>query len=191
MGYGFQGQGHFIPYGKARILDVSAASRLLVNLFFGVRDTFGKKGFEFEDSARQYLKQNGFQVLPNRILENSRGERRETDIALRVGDTLVLCDCRTIERPLDIEIGVPGRLEVRQSFLEEKMRAVESVAAFVDQDTVGSNYDFKWATSIHSVGVSPFVEWIWSEDDRYWVDRANDVPRMMSISELQEWLSAL
>jgi hypothetical protein len=181
----------FAPYGAAIVMDISAASRILVNLFFGVRDTFGKKGFEFEKAATAFLASRGFNVLRDRELRLESGEKRETDIAIRIHDTLVLCDCRSIERPLDIEIGAPGRLEKRQEFLAAKLEAVTSLGNFIRHHPKGANFDFSWAKVIHSVGVTPFIEWIWSDADAWWVDKHADLPRIMAISELDDWLQRL
>ncbi|MDP3246152.1 MAG: hypothetical protein Q8M93_04220 [Polaromonas sp.] len=180
----------FLPYRECFVMDISGASLVLMNLFYGVRDNFGNKGVEFEQSARDYLAAEGFNVLANRELRTKEGLKRETDIAIRINDALILCDCRTIERPLDIEIGAPGRLEKRNDFLRDKLAAINSIQLFVEQSPTGANYDFGWASKVLSVGVTPFREWIPSEKEEWWVDKSSDLPRIMSLAELRDWLKS-
>lgn len=180
-----------IPYGETNIVDVGGFQLLLENLFFSLREDQQQRGYEFESILRAETEKRGFKLLPNRILRISEDVYRETDLAIRVGETLILCDCRSIERPLDLFLGKPSAQKYRTELLQKKNDQVNSIGVFVRDNLVGTNYDFSWAKSIVSVGVLPDTEWIWSEDKECWVDIDREIPIILSVEELFKELSRL
>lgn len=180
-----------IPYGETNIIDVGGFQLVLENLFFSLREDQQQRGYEFESILRAETEKRGFKLLPDRILRISEDVCRETDLAIRVGETLILCDCRSIERPLDLFLGKPSTQQYRTKLLQKKNDQVNSIGAFVKNNPVGTNYDFNWAKSIVSVGVLPDTEWIWSEDQEYWVDIHREIPIILSVEELFKELSRL
>lgn len=180
-----------IPYGETNIIDIGGLQLVLENLFFSLREDQQQRGYEFESILRAETEKRGFKLLPDRILRISEDVYRETDLAIRVGETLILCDCRSIERPLDLFLGKPSTQQYRTELLQKKNDQVNSIGAFVKNNPVGTNYDFSWAKSIVSVGVLPDTEWIWSEDQEYWVDIHREIPIILSVEELFKELSRL
>lgn len=182
----------FIPVNESTILvDFIHLGTILQNTLFGVPHDQGDKGTSFEDSFHRLLQSNGTPPLPNRELrwKDARGKthRRETDAAIRVGSTLFLCECRSMERPLDFDLGKPKTVDHRTADLDDKVNQVLSLSEFVAKHPKGSNYDFTWATEIIPLVVSPFAEWIWSLDKRLWID--SDTPRILSVTEACEFIS--
>lgn len=180
-----------IPHGETNIIDVGGLQLVLENLFFSLRENQQQRGYEFEIILREETEKRGFELLPNRILRFSEDEYRETDLAIRVGETLVLCDCRSIERPLDLFLGKPSAQQHRTDLLQKKNDQVNSIKQYVMNKPVGTNYDFSWAEEIMSVGVLPDTEWIWSEEKDYWVDIGREIPVILSVEELFKELSRL
>jgi hypothetical protein len=181
----------FIPHGSNWVLDIAAIAHLLKDLFFGVRETQNERGKVFEDDFREFLANEGFKVLPERKLRTYSGVERETDVAIRIVNTLVLIDCRSIERPLDFEIGRPRTFIERQKRLKKKIEQVISIKEFVKDNPSGANYDFGWVKKIISFGVSPFVEWIWTHDISCWFGDSKKFPIIMAPMEVIAFLDPI
>lgn len=181
----------FIPYRNIYLFDLSAWFQIFRNLFFGMRnyDPRSAKGTEFERIFSSLAGENGLEV----VLESKEitlGEQdREVDVAIRVGGHLFLCECRSSERPLDFEIGKPKTINARCADLDEKLDQVLSLADLIRKYPRGKNYDFSWASDITPLVVSPYVEWIWSVDDKYWLPGGTPIPRIMSASEAIGYIS--
>lgn len=180
----------FIPHGDNWVLDISAIPHLLINLFFGVPEIENERGRLFEEDFRKLLANEGFHLLPNRKLRLDSGAERETDVAVRIDGVLILIDCRSIERPLDFEIGRPKTFAERQRRLEKKMEKIVSIKEFVKNNLAGANYDFGWAKKIISLGVSPFVEWIWTRNASCWLGNGT-FPIIMAPRELVAFLDTV
>ena len=170
----------FTEHSFGVVIDLQALTVVLQNAFFGVSCQPEGKGAAFEDTFRAYATEAGLDLLPHRILKNCSGER-ECDAAVRVGDTLFLCECRAMERPLDFEIGRVQTVERRTIDLQKKVDQVLSLGDFVRQAPRGTNYDFSWAREIVPLVVSPFIEWIWTKDGSAWLNET--IPRVLSARE--------
>jgi len=163
-----------IPFGKTLILDLEGIPPLLNTLFYRVQHEQSVRGSVFEEAFRAALTAEGFTEAHTGEIVSAKGEKREIDASIRVGDELFVFECRSIERPLDFELGRPRTLERRRAFLESKAQQVLSLREFVISNPLGRNYDFRWAKTVSAFVVSPFVEWIWDRSDRLW--HSNDVP---------------
>lgn len=177
----------FFHYDNAVIVDLQGLHVILQNAFFGVRLQNGPKGSLFEEFFRSRAHESGLEVLPNRVLTSDSGKEREVDAAIRRGDSLFLCECRTMERPLDLEISRPKTLEARIADLRQKLEQGSSLAAFIATERKGRNYDFSWASRIDYLVVSPFVEWVWSRDTALWLD--DTTPRILSSGEAISYIA--
>jgi hypothetical protein len=171
----------FVPHGDAVIVDLQAAKLLLANAFVGVRFPQGDKGTTFEESFRAAAAARGLKLVPYRELDSGAGQKREVDAAIRCGETLFLCECRAMERPLDLEISRPRSLSSRVADMDSKLTQARTLAEFVRAFPVGRNYDLSWASTVEHVVVSPFVEWVGSRADAYWLDERT--PRILHFEE--------
>lgn len=171
----------FVPYERATIVDLQGVVAILRNLFFGIRLDNGPKGPQFEDFFRAFASSKSLDVLPERELRTANGKSREVDAAIRKGTTLFVCECRAMEKPLDLEISRPKSLSVRIADLDDKLSQARSLADFVGAHPRGKNYDFSWATRVEPLVVSPFVEWVWTRAPELWL--TDGVSRVLSFSE--------
>lgn len=178
----------FIPYGSKVLVDLQGILMILHNIFFKVKHEQSRKGPLFEDDFRRTLSNEGFELFDVRLLK-SNGVVREVDAAIRIGSSLILCECRTIELPLDYERGRIKTIRTRCELLKEKIDQVDSLMEFCRQNPKGHNYDFSWATQISGIVVSPFVQWIWTRDSTLWDDKG--VPRILAMHEAIVWLHQL
>ncbi|WLI77276.1 hypothetical protein Q5705_01555 [Kosakonia sp. H02] len=178
-------------HGDISVIDLGGILTFLSNLFFGIRENAQQRGLDFEELLRTEIEQQGYDLLPVRFLRRPDEKYRETDLAIRIGNNLVLCDCRTSERPLDWIIGKPSVIEKRNKLMQEKIEKVLSIKEFVCENLPILNGDYSWVQSVISLGVVTEVEWIDSQEERYWLDKDNDLPVLMSIQELLDFLEKL
>jgi hypothetical protein len=175
-----------IPFGEVFVVDLQGIPSLLQTLFFRVQHDQTARGTVFEDAFRGALAAEGFVRAQAGEIVSACGEKREIDASVRLGQELYLFECRSIERPLDFELGRPRTLEARRRFLDSKVDQVLSLRDFITTNPSGRNYDFRWAKTISAFVVSPFVEWIWDRSDRLWHSR--EVPRILQADEAISFL---
>lgn len=180
-----------IPYGKYFLIDMAGLGIILDNIFLGLREDPLKRGAQFEDIVRDAIKNKGYNLLDKRKLKASKNVYRETDLAIRLGNILVLIDCRSMETPIRHDIGYPDSLERRNREVIKKNDQVISIAEFVRKNPKGSNYDFSWAETIISFAVTVDVEWIPTEDPTFWLDEDKNIPIVMSVEECFTFLDEL
>lgn len=173
------------------ILEYSSIYYLLQNLFFGLRhyDSKNMKGFEFEDSLCELATNNGFDVVLDSTEIKTQDKNREVDVGVRIGDKLYLFECKCFERPLNFDIGNPKTINNRTEELDKKLQQADTLREFVIENSKGTNYDFSWATEVHSYVVSPYTEWVWSKEKRLWSSNP-DIPRILSVYEVIEFLKS-
>lgn len=170
----------FIPSDNFILVDLVNSVKVLENLFFGIR-IGDEKGDVFENNYRAFIQNSNLDLLKERRIENFDDKEREIDAAVRVKDTLYLIECRALERPLNYEIGNIDTLSTRKKELLIKLEQAETLAEFIKKNPKGKNYDFSWAKQIVPIMVTPFVEWIWSDDNKFWL--TDDIPRILSPKE--------
>jgi hypothetical protein len=148
-----------------------------------------KRGALFETAFANALAASGFDVFKIGKIVNESGHIREIDASVRLGsEHLVLFECRSMERPLDFEVGRPRTFAERQRQLTAKVAQVLSLRDFVRENPKGRNYDFSWAKTITPFVVSPFVEWIWERTELLWHD--SNTPRILQADEAIRFLEA-
>jgi len=175
-----------VPFGNCILINIEGLDRLLSSLFYRLQYEQTRRGTVFEEAFRRALADEGFSIDQVGVITTTSGEKREIDASVRIGDELIVFECRSIERPLDYEIGRPNTLSTRQRLLDEKVDQVLSLVRLIEEEPTGRNYDFVWASNVTAVVVSPFIEWIWDNSSRLWLDK--DVPRIMQADEVIRWL---
>jgi hypothetical protein len=178
-----------IPFGELVVIDLQAVPAVLMTLFYRVQHAQTRRGFVFEEAFRAALVSEGFEIPKTGDIYGPNGDHREIDAAVRIEDRLILFECRSIERPLDYEIGRLQTLARRRQLLEQKIEQALTLREFVLKFPVGRNYDFAWATTVSTFVVSPFIEWIWERSDRLWHNTTT--PRILQADEAITYLRAL
>ena len=171
------------------VIDLQAVPAILTTLFYRVQHAQTGRGFVFEEAFRAALLTASFEIPKTGDIYGPNGEHREIDASVRVGDCLILFECRSIERPLDYEIGRFQTLARRQELLEQKVEQALTLREFVRKFPVGRNYDFAWASTVSAFVVSPFIEWIWERSDRLWHNPTT--PRILQADEAITYLREL
>jgi len=178
-----------VPFERALVVDLQGIPSLLESLFYRIQYKQTARGSVFEEAFRAALATEGFEQPHVGEIIASAGEKREIDASVRIADHLIIFECRSIERPLDYELGRPKTLEVRRAFLDQKVDQAMSLREFIVIHPNGRNYDFRWAKNISTFVVSPFIEWIWDRSARLWHD--NHTPRILQADEAISYLRRL
>jgi hypothetical protein len=178
-----------VKFANAIVIDVEGIPAILRSLFYRIQYEQSDRGSIFEEAFRRALTSERFTTDKYGEIVNGSGEKREIDASVRIGNTLIIFECRSIERPLDFELGRPTTMRARREFLEKKVDQALSLRDFVLDDLAGRNYDFSWATSVSVFVVSPFVEWVWDLSPRLWHDA--QVPRILQADEAISYLHRL
>jgi hypothetical protein len=184
-----------ILHGDTEVVDLQGLPVHLATLFYGVpleakrrESAPGSRGGQFEETVRRDLTDHGHELVPREPRLHD-GRHRETDAAVRIGNLLVVCDCTSIHRRLDIERGSIRTTAERTKKIKDKVGQAFDFAKFIQDNRVGTNFDFSWAEEIIPVVVSPFVEWLWDDSERLWI--APDTRRVMTPVELHKFLAQL
>lgn len=175
-----------IPLKDALVADIAGLMPFLNNLFFGIREKTGAKGFAFEDSVRAVLATELCEVVHVGRLKFADGSTREVDAAVRVGERLVILECFSYEMPVDAEIAKPGIFELRKAKLEDKLKQAITLSNRLVECRTGDNFDFSWAEVVDWRLVSPFIEFNWALDEPNF--DAEGTPRILALDEVSDFL---
>ncbi|NKK70078.1 hypothetical protein GFM13_06670 [Rhizobium leguminosarum bv. viciae] len=158
---------------------------ILQKKFVGVKHKTTEHGIVFEDEFRAGLDAAGFK-FDHLVVKEYGGRKREIDAAVKIGEKLYVLECLSMELPLDFEIGSKKTIDRRNDLLEEKIGQAQSLSAFLEENPKGTNYDYSDVSEFIHYVVTPFVEWIGSEKEKYWDGFGN--PRILSSDEAIELL---
>lgn len=176
-----------IPSNNHQLFDAVGIIPRLRSIFAFLKHDAGSRGFSFEKTFRETLVGRGYDVIFGEK-KTKLNNKREIDAGVIISDTLYLFECISIERPLDYEIGNPKTFEIRNKLLEDKLEQAITANDFFSSNPLGTNYDFTNKKIEHFV-VSPFIEWVWSRDQKYW--HSPHLPRIISAAEAISLLEAI
>jgi len=91
-------------------------------------------------------------------------------------------------RPLDIEVGEPNRIRKRLDQIEAKLDQAKDTCSYLQSRRVGPGFDYRGVKSFIPIVVSPFIEWLPSTSERYWI--SEQIPRVMTLEELADFISS-
>jgi hypothetical protein len=173
----------FLPVGTTHaFIDYCWGFRLLYHMFFGVE----LADQNFKGDALERLIHRGQSVLPLKECKSLSGTVRQIDAAFKVGEALVIVECRAVGRSFGVDRGDPQALQYRRQKIEEALDAIDEKARWLAQNPVGTNYDIRPFARILPLAVTPFVEYIPSTNSWYWLSET--LPRVLTPQELQEAL---
>jgi hypothetical protein len=175
----------FLPIqGDQFFIDYAWILRRLHDLFVGIwipDQNF--KGDALESAIRK-----GKSILPAKPCKTSAGEERQIDYAVECGSHVVIAECKAVGTSIAFDRGDPQAIKHRtNNVVERGLSEVDDKAKWLVAHPVGTNYDLSNYDYILPVVVSPFVEFIPSQDTRYWISR--DVPRVLTPKEFENLLN--
>lgn len=177
-----------LPYGDFLVIDVVGFTTFLQRVFTGIRDDGQVRGELFEETVRKTIAG----VLPRswelgpRLLRHNGELKHEVDVLLIRGDEAYVCECFTMWMPLNFDIGDEKTINARAQRIDEKLDQANEVCEFLRLHPAGDNYDLSAIKKFISIVISPFVEWLPSTSQQYWL--TNHIPRVMSAEEFVEFV---
>jgi hypothetical protein len=171
----------FLPIQNDQFfIDYAWIFRRLYDLFVGVwMPDQNFKGNALENAIRK-----GKSILPFKPCRTSAGEERQIDYAVARGSHLVIAECKAVGTSIAFDRGDPQAIKHRtDNVVELALSQIDAKAAWLATHPVGTNYDITAYDYILPVAVSPFVEFIPSQDTRYWVSK--DIPRVLTPEEFE------
>lgn len=174
-----------LPVQENRVLiDYAWILRRLHDLFFGI----SIPDQNFKGDALETLIRSAQSVLPTKPCKTDKGENRQIDYAVAYGSHLVIAECKAVGMSIAFDRGDPKAIKYRtNNVVERGLSEVDDKAKWLAAYPLGTNYDLSNYDYILPVVVSPFVEFIPSQDIRYWISR--DVPRILTPKEFEKLLN--
>lgn len=176
-----------IPFDNSFVIDVVGNLEFLARMFTGVEDDGSIRGGIFETTVRSSIMasvDDHFEWGPRKIYENG-ALVDEIDLMLRRKNKVYVCECFSMWRPLDFEIGNEKTISTRMDQVNKKIDQAMETCRYLSNHRKGSNYDYTDVAEFIPIVVSPFVEWLPSTAPRYWISEAR--PRVMSVDELVDY----
>jgi hypothetical protein len=156
----------FLPCGPDRFfVDYANILDRLYHLFHGV--VMSDQNFK-GDALEAFTRRAG-SPLPSGQLRAKDGTSREIDAAFGIKDVLVIAECRAVARSIAVARGDPRALEKRRSVVDNALQDIDDKASWLAARPVGRNYDVGAFRTILPIGVTPFREYIPSQDTHYWI----------------------
>jgi hypothetical protein len=142
----------------------------------------------FKGEALEHVVRRNKSILPAKPCRSDSGERRQIDYAAECGSHLIIAECKAVGRSIAFDRGDPQAIEYRtNNVIERGLSEVDDKAKWLAAHPLGINYDLSDYGYILPVVVSPFVEFIPSQDEYYWISR--DIPRILTPKEFQKLLN--
>jgi hypothetical protein len=175
----------FLPiHNDQFFIDYAWIFRRLHDLFVGI----WIPDQNFKGNALESAIRKGKAILPFKPCRTSAGEERQIDYAIARGSHLVIAECKAVGRSIAFDRGDLQAINYRtNNVIGRGLSEVDDKAKWLAAHPVGINYDLSNYDYILPVVVSPFVEFIPSQDTRYWISR--DVPRVLTPKEFENLLN--
>ena len=174
-----------LPVQENRVfIDYAWILRRLHDLFLGI----SIPDQNFKGDALETLIRSAQSVLPTKPCKTDKGESRQIDYAVACGSHLVIAECKAVGMSIAFDRGDPKAIKYRtNNVVERGLSEVDDKAKWLAVYPLGTNYDLSNYDYILPVVVSPFVEFIPSQDRRYWISR--DLPRILTPKEFENLLN--
>jgi hypothetical protein len=174
----------FLPYGTDRLfIDYAWIGRVLFNLFFGIE----LSDQNFKGEALEKHVRAGKSILPVGPCKSLDRTRKQVDAAFEAGDTLIISECRAFALSVGFDRGDPEAIRYRTDRIDKALNDVDEKARWLAKNPRGTNYDILRFRKILPVVVTPFVEYIPSRKETYWL--SDNLPRVLSPMEIREALA--
>lgn len=174
----------FLPFGRDRFcIDYAWIGRLLYNLFYDVKCHDGN----FKAQILEDVVQKEGAPLTNKPCKGDDGTFKQVDASYRAGDTLVIAECKAKARSFAFFRGDSTAINYRNQFIKDALEEVDGKAKWLVAHPKGTTHDICEFSRILPVVVTPFVEYIPSLDDWYWIEEG--LTRILTAAELKEKLS--
>jgi len=184
IGVGFPGpHSIFLPYGNDRFfIDYAWINWQLYYLFTGINIP----DQNFKGDALEYLIRTEQSVLPVRGCKLANGGKKQVDAAFRNDNQLIIVECKVFGKSIGFYRGDPQSIRYRNERINKALSDVDEKARWLANNPIGTNFDISSFSEIIPVVVTPFVEYIYCLDQRFWLK--DGIPRVLSPIEFKRAL---
>jgi hypothetical protein len=127
-------------------------------------------------------------ILPTKTCKAATGEERQIDYAVACGTHLIIAECKVVGMSIGFDRGDPKAIKHRtDNVVELALSQIDDKANWLAKHPIGTNYDITPYEDILPAAISPFVEFIPSQDERYWVSK--DTPRVLTPKEFERLIN--
>lgn len=165
------------------VLDYAWIWLLLYNLFYDVK----VEDQNFKGQALEQVVFDSKGPLTNKMCKASDGSSKQIDASFAVGDTLVITECKSKGKSFGFFKGDIEAIKYRTDFVREVLEEVDEKAEWLARHPIGRNYDVSEFKQILPLVITPFIEYIPSLAESYWI--GDDVPRVLTPPELETRLA--
>jgi len=171
--------------GEEFVLDYASILEILIGITHSIRE-IEAKGHLFEEWLNKRLEDKGFNVwVRSKRLIGTDNSSREIDCSFCHKDALFILEQKCINRSYGFEIGDIKAVNFRKEKLNDAIMEIDDKADWLLKHPVGNNYEIPPNIKyVVPVVVSPFVEYLWSKDDYYWLTMS--IPRICTPSEVEK-----
>lgn len=110
--------------------------------------------------------------------------KKQIDYSFEIDDVLIICECKVVSYSLSFYKGEKKALDFRTDKINNALIQLDDKVKWLKRNPIGKNYNISKFKKIISVIISPFVEYIPSLDEKYWLDK--NIPRILTPLELKE-----
>ena len=148
----------------------------------------GKKGSIFEDNIIKKIKKENLNIWESKKKLNGFDlTSKEIDVSFYDRNVLFICELKCIKRSLSYITGDFKSLKYRKDKFTEALTEVDNKADWILNHRKGHNFKLPDVVDIIvPIVISPFIEYIWDIDDKYWIN--SKTPRICVIKELFKFL---
>lgn len=170
-------EGHFF-------IDYAWIYRRLHDLFVGVWIS----DQNFKGETLELAIQKNKSVLPITPCKIDTEEKRQIDYSAACGSCLIIAECRVKSRSIAFDRGDPHAIKLRREhMIEPALSDIDEKAKWLATHQIGTNFNITSYDYILPVAISPFVEFIPSQNTYYWISK--EIPRVLTLHEFDKLLA--
>lgn len=174
---------------KMYLIDYCSITGILMNLTrnYDKSEEQIPKGEQFESDVKETLIANGIKPWDMRYFMNNDNQREEVDCIFEHNGILFILECKSIENSHGYERGEKEALKFRENKLEIALKQVDKKADMIVKCRGRINHLERGdSKKICALVITPFCEYIWSEDSNYWL--SENLPRVCTVYEMIDLL---
>ena len=183
------------PMGDGLHIDYSMVPAFLAQVLKAIPMTGGAvgeaKGLAFEEQAKRVIQEHTSDVefwATLNELEFDDGSRRELDLGVLKGETMLVCECKSHVVPPAFERGEPDEIWNREQQLRSAFKKADTLAQKLAQSAKGRNFTLpEEVKSLIPCVLTPFPEYLPERNSTFFFDNDNR-PRICVPEELAEFL---
>ena len=175
----------FLPYGPDRIfIDYAWINRRLFDLFWNCElDDEKFKG----NALESFIQSQNKVVLPTTPCIGIDGEKKQIDASFEKDGTLIIIECKANNLSIGFDRGNKEAIAFREKKYNNAIIQVDETARWLLKHRKGTNFDIHKYNKIIPIVVTPFKEYIRTDNRKYWI--SDEIPRILTPSELIDFLN--